>query len=187
MERSVNIIMVKAVPKPSTDTTETTNRGIGGRGGGSAKKSGTYFENQAADYFSTPISKAKRIIGSGAFGKITRNPNLLGDVVIRYDILSKPLLVECKFGYARGESQITLKKNWFDKIAIEAEVTQKYPAVMFRFKGKRGPNSRVVAFSWDTFQEMMQEITDLIGSLKESKYVGPSNVGAYDDSELLDD
>ena len=173
--------MVKAVPKPSTETV-TTNRGIGGRGGASAKKSGTYFENQAANYFSTPISKAKRIIGSGAFGKISRNPTLLGDVMIRFDILQKPLLVECKFGYARGENQITIKKGWFDKIADEAEIAQQYPAVMFKFKGKRGPNSRIVAFSWDTFQEIMQELTGYIESQKENIYVGPSDVGAYDDS-----
>jgi len=173
--------MVKAVPKPSTDTV-TTNKGIGGRGGASNKRSGTYFENQAANFFNSKISAAKRIIGSGAFGKVSRNPSLLGDVMIRFDILQKPLLVECKFGYARGENQITIKKEWFDKIAEEAEVAQQYPAVMFKFKGKRGPNSRIVAFSWDTFLEIMQELTGYIESQKENVHVGPSDVGDYDDS-----
>ena len=146
--------MPKKVPKGVTD--RDGNKGIGGRGGGSAKRSGTYFENQVEDYFDEmPNVTAKRIIGSGAFGTISREPRLLGDVYINWTYLDKPILAECKFGYAQGgKKQVTVKKEWFDKVTEEAEIAGRYPAVIFRFKGSRGNNSRIIALSWETMQEI---------------------------------
>lgn len=157
--------MTKKIVTPEFSS-EKANRGMGGkRGGRSAKASGTYFENQATDYFNTGVSHAKRILGSGAFGKVSRDPTLLGDVCIEYEILKHPLLIDCKFGYG-GQSQLTLKKEWLDKIATEAALTDKYPAVMGKFKGARGGNSRFIVLTWETWQAIMSELTEHIKFLE---------------------
>ena len=151
--------MAKPVPK---NTITPNNGGIGGkRGGNTAKRSGTYFEKVAEDYFND-VCIAKRVLGSGAFGSVTRDPNLLGDVNLYFPTLRATILADCKFGYSRGESQMTLKKEWFDKIDREAKLARKYPAVITKFKGQRGPNSRIISFSWDTFKEMMKDIMELV-------------------------
>ncbi len=147
--------MVKAVPKPEKETKE--NRGIGGRKGNTSKRSGTYFENVAEDFFNdTGISSARRIIGSGAFGKIWREPRLLGDLYINFPFLKKPILAEAKFGYG-GKTQITVKREWIDKIIEESKVLDRYPALIFKFKGARGKSSKMIAFDWETFVEMMRD------------------------------
>jgi Holliday junction resolvase len=154
--------MVRAVAKPDFD--DSGNGGIGGKKGGSGpKRSGTYFERKVADELTEEgISKAKRIIGSGAFGTITRDNRLLGDVTIDYDILSKAILAECKFGYARGEKQLTVKKEWIDKIIMEAALAKKYPVLIVKFKGARGKGSKLVVFPWETWKEIMEELTEKV-------------------------
>jgi len=152
--------MTKSVPKPVTDI--TTNKGIGGRGGRSQKRAGTYFEHQAEKYFNNETSSSKRILASGAFGKITRDPNLLGDIKISFPILHQDFLADCKFGYSRGEKQLNLYKEWFEKIDSEAKLTGKYPCIIVRFKGERGPNSRIIAFTWETFMDLMKELTNTL-------------------------
>ncbi len=157
--------MVKQVPKPEIDT-HRLNKGIGGKkGGASPKRSGTYFEHSAEDYFNTDVSKAKRVIGSGSFGVVCRDPNLLGDVNITFGVLKNKILAEAKFGYAKGESQMTIKKEWLDKIDQEARLVNKHPALICKFKGARGKNTRLIIFSWETFMKMMRELTDLVSAL----------------------
>jgi hypothetical protein len=147
--------MIKKVLKPEREA--KANKGIGGRGGGSAKRSGTYFENSVADFFNeTGLASARRVIGSGAFGKVWRDANLLGDVYIDFPFLKKPILAEAKFGYG-GKTQVTVKKEWIEKIIEEAKVLDRYPALIFKFKGARGEGSRMIAFSWETFIEMMKD------------------------------
>jgi hypothetical protein len=155
--------MTRAVPIPEINP--ISNGGIGGkRRGNTAKRSGTYFEKQAERYFDDKnIGHARRIIGSGAFGRVSNDPRLFGDLYIKYRILKKPILCEAKFGYsAGGEKQITVKKAWFDKIAQEASLTDRYPAVLLKFKGERGPTSRIIAFTWETWTEIIEELTKII-------------------------
>ncbi len=137
--------MVKAVPKKT--------------GGKTAKRSGTRFEHMAEDFFTTDISAAKRVAGSGAFGRISREPRLLGDLTIVFDPLLKPILAECKFGYG-GITQITIKKEWIEKIIDEARLANKYPALIFKFKNARGQAARMIAFDWNTFIRIMRDIDD---------------------------
>jgi len=156
--------MPKKVPKSKAD--REGNKGIGGRGGGSAKRSGTYFENQVEDYFNEMSNvTAKRIIGSGAFGTISREPRLLGDVYINWAYLDKPILAECKFGYG-GKTQITIKKEWVDKIVEEAELANRHPALLVKFKGARGGNSKLIAFTWDTWKKIMEYFEKRIDRLE---------------------
>jgi hypothetical protein len=145
--------MAKAVTKP--DFPERKNGGIGGK---KSKNSGRNFEYMTEDFFNTDISKARRIIGSGAFGVISREPRLLGDVHIKFDILNKPILAEAKWGYG-GPTQITLKREWVEKIIQQSEVAGKYPALIFKFKGARGKSAKMIAFDWETFIEIMRTLT----------------------------
>lgn len=147
--------MVKAVPKPEKEA--RANKGIGGGGGSSAKRSGTYFENVVEGFFNeTGISSAKKVIGSGAFGKMWREPRWLGDVYIDFPFLEKPILAECKFGYG-GETQVSVKREWVQKIIDEAKIADRYPALIFKFKGARGQSSKMIAFDWDTFVKIMTD------------------------------
>lgn len=150
--------MVKQVPKPTMD--DSSNKGIGGRGGKSPKDSGTYFERSVQKQFGEQeaVSFAKRIVGSGAFGTITRNANLFGDVHIEYKVLDRPILAECKFGYG-GQKQLTVKKEWIEKIIAEAILANKYPALIVKFKGSRGPASKLIMFTWETWNEMLDRLT----------------------------
>jgi hypothetical protein len=158
--------MVKPVPKPSAD--REGNKGIGGtRGGNPAKRSGTYFEDSVAEWFDElPGVTAKRVYGSGAFGTMSREPRLMGDVYIRWDQLDKPIIAECKFGYG-GKTQLTVKKEWVDKIVEEALAAGRYPALIFKFKGARGGNSKMICFTWDTWKEMMGYFDSKVRSLVE--------------------
>lgn len=138
---------MKPVPKPER---------VGGK---TNKDSGTYFERQAAKYFNNEVCHAKRIAGSGAFGKLSRDPTMLGDVEISFRVLREPILADCKFGYSRGKQSLRLEKEWFDKIAEEAALTRRYPAVLVRFKGQQGENAKIIAFTWQTFKQMMSDLT----------------------------
>jgi len=158
--------MATAVPKLEFSS-ERKNQGIGGRKSGrSAKDSGQYFEKMTEGYFTDDTTNAKRVLGSGALGKIMKDPTLLGDVVITYAVLDKPILAECKFGYG-GNTQLSLKRHWFEKIAEEAALTNKYPAVIGKFKGARGDNTRFIAFSWETWKEIMDAIANMVKTYEE--------------------
>ncbi len=150
--------MVKQVPRPDMDG--GGNKGIGGKGGRSPKDSGTYFERSVQKQFGEQdaVLFTKRIVGSGAFGTITRDANLFGDVHIEYKVLDRPILAECKFGYG-GHKQLTVKREWVEKIAAEAVLANKYPALIVKFKGSRGPTSKLIIFTWDTWNEMLDRLT----------------------------
>lgn len=153
--------MPNAVPKPVPE--KGGNKGIGG----SPKKSGTYFEHVAEDFFDAmPHVTAKRILGSGALGVISNEPRWLGDISIEWDFLSKPILAECKFGYG-GKTQITLKREWVDKIVEQASLAGKYPALLFKFKGARGDNAKMIALTWGTWKEIMIEFSETIKELQD--------------------
>ena len=53
------------------------------------------------------------------------------------DVIDQVMLMECKERStidAHGKSQITIKKEWLDKVTQEADGNQ-YPALAFRYKG----------------------------------------------------
>jgi hypothetical protein len=156
--------MVKPVPKPKND--RTGNKGIGGSRGNPAKRSGTYFEDKVANHFDEQArTTATRVSGSGAFGTMSKEPRLMGDVRIRWEQLDKPVLGECKFGYG-GKTQLTVKKEWVDKIVEEATAAGAYPALLFKFKGARGGNSKMICFTWTTWEDMMEYIGQRIDRLE---------------------
>ena len=101
----------------------------------------------------------RRIPGSGAVGTILELPSLKGDVRGDYYFLSTPILGEAKSGY--GEKQITLKKEWFDKIRAEAEESYSLPAVIFRYNAARTGVRYVIAFDFEAWDALMQEMESM--------------------------
>jgi hypothetical protein len=109
-----------------------------------------------------PESKGKRIAGSGSLGTVLNEPLLSGDVVIFFPGFSKKFRGECKIGYG-GEKQMTIKKEWFDKIKTEAQNAYCIPLVALKFSGARRIDGiqYVIAFDFDSFVELINYVNEL--------------------------
>lgn len=127
-----------------------------------AKQKGTAFENLAVDILNKLVkgSRWKRIPGSGAIGTILDEPFLQGDIMGSVDSISKPFRIEAKVGYG-GATQLTLKKEWFDKIAEESGRSNAIPLVMGKFSGSRSGTKIFVAMDVETFAQLINTTTEL--------------------------
>lgn len=96
----------------------------------------------------------KRIPGSGALGTRLNEGRLSGDVVGKVDGFPKEIRVECKVGYG-GKSQLTIKKEWLDKIGDEARNTYAIPLLAAKFSGARSGVKHMVIMDLETFIEIM--------------------------------
>jgi len=126
------------------------------------KRSGTGFERDIVNRLNKGSVKARRIIGSGAIGTASGEPRLTGDVVVSYPWFSKPLHIECKFGYG-GEKSLTLKRDWFTKARREAKLARRVPAILVKFKGVHGgkdtrESAVIVCMNLDTWEGLMREV-----------------------------
>lgn len=129
----------------------------------SRKRKGTDWERELVKLLEQiPHSKAKRIATSGAIGTYLEEPQLTGDVIFMLDDLPKKFRIECKVGYG-GAVQITLKREWFDKIKKEAESSYSIPLVALKFSGVREKEAvkYVVAFDLETFIDLMTYLVNL--------------------------
>ena len=97
----------------------------------------------------------KRLPTSGAIGTALGESKLTGDVVGRVDFLPKSIKIEAKVGYG-GATQLTMKKEWLDKIRMEAEADNAIPALAGKFSGARDGTKYFIAFDFDTFVYLMK-------------------------------
>jgi Holliday junction resolvase len=111
-------------------------------------------------------AEAKRIPGSGSLGTALDEPMLQGDVRAKFPGLSKEFRFENKVGYG-GSKQLTIKREWFDKIREEAERTFSIPAVACKFSGarKEGGTKYFISLDLDAFVEIINYINDLMEEL----------------------
>lgn len=106
-------------------------------------------------------SVVKRIAGSGAIGTTLNEPLLQGDVIASFKGLDKKFRIEAKTGYG-GATQLTIKREWLDKIRGEALSSNAYPALACKFSGARpGGVQFFVALDIDTFIDIMNYINNL--------------------------
>ncbi|MEM4134558.1 MAG: hypothetical protein QXV73_05115 [Candidatus Micrarchaeia archaeon] len=129
----------------------------------SRKRKGTDWERELVKLLEQiPQSKAKRIATSGAIGTYLEEPQLTGDVVLMLDDLPKKFRIECKVGYG-GSVQITLKREWFDKIKKEAQSSYSIPLVALKFSGVREKDvvRYVIAMDLETFIDLMTYLVNL--------------------------
>lgn len=126
------------------------------------KIKGSAFERLAVDIFNKLIKNStwKRIPGSGAIGTSLAEPLLTADIVGKVDAIPKPFKVEAKVGYG-GATQFALKKEWLDKVRMEADATYGVPLLVGKFSGARGGVQVFVVMDVETFASMINHITNL--------------------------
>jgi Holliday junction resolvase len=105
---------------------------------------------------------AKRIPASGAMGTTMHEPLLQGDIKVTVPGLNKPFRIECKTGYG-GVKELTVKREWINKIMEEAKNSYSYPALACKFAGARKSDGvqYFVILDYDTFSEILNYIGKL--------------------------
>ena len=127
-----------------------------------SKRKGTQWERDATKLLNEYVmGKWKRVAGSGALGAILEEPTLQGDIVGK-DIpgLPKGFRLDAKVGYG-GSKQLTVQKEWLDKIRKEAEATYSIPAVICKFSGSREGAKVFVVLDLKTFAELVNRPSEI--------------------------
>lgn len=126
------------------------------------KVKGSAFENALAELLNKHVKKSKwkRIPLSGAIGTALNEPELQGDVVGVVESFNKKFRIECKVGYG-GATQLTMKKEWLDKIVEDSSNSNSIPLLVGKFSGSRDGVKTFVAMDLGTFCELLNRCTDL--------------------------
>jgi hypothetical protein len=134
--------------------------------GNKAKRKGSQWERDACKILEEliPSSSWRRIAGSGAIGTIMNEPLLSADVVGKIESIPRPFRAEAKVGYG-GAKQLTVKREWFEKIKEEAEGTWAIPLLLCKFSGARGDSKHFVAMDFEAFALLI----DLVSKIYESE------------------
>lgn len=125
------------------------------------KRKGTDFENLAVDLLNRLIhgSRWKRIPGSGAIGTILNESFLTGDITGTVNSIPKKFKVEAKVGYG-GATQLSLKKEWLDKVIEQSKGDYSIPMLIGKFSGAREGTKVFVVLDVDTFAYLINLITE---------------------------
>jgi hypothetical protein len=128
----------------------------------SPKQKGNKWERDAGKLLQEAIHNStwKRIPGSGAIGTIVQETLLTGDLTGTVELYPKKFKGEAKIGYG-GKTQLTLKKEWLDKIAEEAGNNYSIPFLVGRFSGSRSGVQEFIVLDIDTFASLINVYTDL--------------------------
>lgn len=121
------------------------------------KNKGNGWERDAVTLLNSNLDgNFKRVPGSGAIGTSMKESFLTGDITGVVNFLSRKLKIECKVGYG-GATQMTLKKEWLDKIFEEARTALSVPMLMGKFSGARSGVKYFVVFDFDTFVDIFSK------------------------------
>ncbi len=137
-----------------------------------AKIKGSTFERDAVDLLNRLIRRSnfRRIPGSGMIGTILGEPLLTSDIKGRVDSISKEFKIEAKVGYNSSTDkeikQFTLKKEWMDKISLEAYGSYGIPLLIGKFSGAREGTKVFVVLDVTVFADLLNRITDLYEELE---------------------
>lgn len=126
------------------------------------KRKGNDFERQAVDILNALVrdSEWKRIPGSGSLGTALGEPLLTSDIVGKVNHIPKKFKVEAKVGYG-GAKQFGLKKEWLDKIALEASATHSTPFLIGKFSGAREGVKVFTVMDVEVFASILNHISRL--------------------------
>lgn len=127
-----------------------------------SKRKGSNFEREIVKRFNMKVRQGefKRIPGSGALGTNLGMPSLTGDIDGCVAGLPKKLKGESKIGYG-GAKSMTLKKEWLDKIKLEAEASYALPFLVGRFSGARSGVEEFIVLDLDTFTDLLNLISEM--------------------------
>ena len=135
-----------------------------------AKNKGSRFEKEVVEYLNKNLieAKFKKIPGSGAIGTVINEPFLKGDITGTVFGVPKKLKGECKAGYG-GEKQLTIKKEWLNKIIEEASQDYALPFLTGKFSGARAKDGVQIftILDIDTFVYLLNLVTTLQKELDE--------------------
>lgn len=134
------------------------------------KIKGAAFERLAVEILNELIkdSEWKKVPGSGALGTSLFEPLLTADIVGKVNSIPKKFKVECKVGYG-GATQFALKKEWLDKVKMEAKATHSFPFLMGKFSGAREGTKVFVVMDVEEFASILNHITGLQEELDKAK------------------
>src|SRR3990172_4899916 len=123
---------------------------------------GSKFERDAVKLLKEliPNSDWKRIPTSGAMGTRLNEPLLGGDIKGRVEGITQEFRGEAKVGYG-VELQLTLKRDWLEKIREEAERTYSIPFLIGKFSGSRGKIKEFVVLDLKVFSYLLNTINEL--------------------------
>jgi len=135
----------------------------------SVKRKGTQWERDFVNLINEEIkgANAKRIAGSGSIGTALREPLLQGDIKATFKGFSNNFRIEAKVGYG-GNKQLTVKKEWLDKIKEEAGNSYSIPALACKFSGAKKVDGvqYMIVLDFDTFKYIMNTVYDLDTALR---------------------
>jgi hypothetical protein len=131
------------------------------------KVKGSAFERLAVELLNSLIKNStwKRVPGSGAIGTSLDEPLLQADIVGKVESIPKRFRVEAKVGYNsskdREVKQFTLKKEWLDKVKLEAENSFSLPFLIGKFSGATKGIKVFVVMDVEDFASIINHITSL--------------------------
>lgn len=124
------------------------------------KDKGTRWERDAVNELNENYPNAwRRNPGSGALGTVLDMPFLKGDLVGDYEFLPVDIVAEAKVGY--GGTQMQVRKEWFDKIKMEANENYAIPVVLLKFEKSRTGVRHVIAMDFETWDTLMNFIESM--------------------------
>lgn len=132
-----------------------------------AKIKGSQFERDAVDILNKLINRSifRRIPGSGMIGTILEEPLLTSDIKGRVESIPKEFKIEAKVGYNNSidkeVKQFTLKKEWLDKVNMEAFGSYGIPLLIGKFSGAREGTKVFVVMDVVVFADLINKITEL--------------------------
>lgn len=127
------------------------------------KRKGSDFERLAVETLNKLIkdSEWRRIPSSGAMGTFLSEPLLMSDITGKIKKIPKRFRVEAKVGYG-GSKQFNIKKEWLDKVKIEADSNYAIPALIGKFAGAKDGVKVFVVLDVETFAEIINGLTSRI-------------------------
>lgn len=130
------------------------------------KDKGTRWERDAVNELNENYPNTwRRNPGSGALGTILDLPFLKGDLVGDYEFLPIDIVAEAKVGY--GGTQMQVRKEWFDKIKMEANENYAIPVVLLKFEKARTGTRHVIAMDFETWDKLMNFVESMHEELLE--------------------
>jgi hypothetical protein len=131
-----------------------------------AKIKGSNFEREVVAILNNIKGTAwKRVPMSGAIGTLMSEPQLGGDLHGKVYGIPKGITGECKDGYNTSSDKevksLSLKKEWLDKVAIEAENAMEIPIFFGKFDNVRSGVKIFTVMDIKIFMYLLQQIVDL--------------------------
>jgi len=131
------------------------------------KEKGSRWEREAVEILNEYLKDSifKKVPGSGAIGTQIGESILTGDLRGEVKSFPRKFKIECKTGYG-GSTQMTIKKEWLDKIKEESSKDMTIPLLLAKFSGARRGVRYFAVIDLETLIYLFNHTTDLFNSLE---------------------